>query len=154
MDDWKKDLEIHFKEQKATKKEIEAHKESIKKHVKRFMKKEVLPAFEALEKELKKYKRDVQLDKKKDQAALMIRRKKKKEFVYEINIRADGEELMANKSVYTPNKKGKLKLGVEGKISNLENSPLLGNISRDDIVADFLTHYKESTSARTLVFFY
>jgi hypothetical protein len=148
MDDWKTDLEIHFKEQKEIKKEIEAHKESIKKQVKRFIKKEVLPAFEALEKELKKYKRDMQLDKKKDRAVLMVRRKKKKEFVYEINIRADGEELMVNKSVYTPNKKGKLKLGVEGKISNLENSPLLGNISRDDIVADFLIQYKESTSSR------
>ena len=97
MDEWKKDLESYFKEQKASKKEVKARNEITRKHVKRFMKKEVLPAFEALEKELKKYKREVQLDKKKDWAALVVRRKKKKEFVYEISISTDDEEPRATK---------------------------------------------------------
>lgn len=149
MNNWKKELEAHFIEQTVTKKEIEVQKETMKKTIKRFMKKEVLPAFEELEKELIKYKREAQLEKKKDWVAFLVKRKKKKEFVYEINISADGDRLMASKSVYMPNEKGKLKLGVEGKISNPENSPLIEKITSEDIINDFLDHYKEATSVRT-----
>jgi hypothetical protein len=150
MIDWKKELEAHFKERKVTKKDIEARKEVVKKKIKRFIKYEVLPAFNALDKELKKYKRYGQIDKKKNWAAFLVKRKKKKEFVYEVNISTDGEQLMASKSVYVPNEKGKLKLGVEGKIGNAKNSMLLENISQDDIMVDFLVHYKESTRAKTV----
>ncbi len=45
----------------------------------------------------------------------MVKKNKKKEFVYEINLNADGDKLLASKSVYVPNEKGKLKLGVEAR---------------------------------------
>ena len=145
MENWKTDLKEHFMEQKATKKEIEEKKKLKEKAGKRFIKKEVLPAFEEIEKELKKYRREAQVDSKKDWAALAVKKGKKKEFVYEINVSEEGDKVLASKSVYTPNKKGKLKLGVEGKISNPENSLALTNINKENIIDDFLAEYMEAT---------
>jgi len=145
MDNWKQDLNDYFSEQKVTKKEIKTKKEESKKKIKKFMKGEVLPAFEALKKEFSKHKRELQIESKKNWAAAMIKKNKHKEFVYEINISADDDKLMASKSVYTPNKKGKLKLGVEGKVHNAENSLLIEAVKKEDIIKDFLDHYKDAT---------
>ena len=145
MDNWKQDLNDYFDEQKVTKKEIKTKKEESKKKIKKFMKGEVLPAFEALKKEFSKHKRELQIESKKNWAAAMIKKNKHKEFVYEINISADDDKLMASKSVYTPNKKGKLKLGVEGKVHNAENSLLIEAVKKEDIIKDFLDHYKDAT---------
>ena len=145
MDNWKQDLNDYFGEQKVTKKEIKTKKEESKKKIKKFMKGEVLPAFEALKKEFSKHKRELQIESKKNWAAAMIKKNKHKEFVYEINISADDDKLMASKSVYTPNKKGKLKLGVEGKVHNAENSLLIEAVKKEDIIKDFLDHYKDAT---------
>jgi len=106
MDDWKNDLEVYFGEQKVTKKEIKAREEESKKVIKSFIKEEVIPAFEALQKEFAKHKRDFEIDAKKDWAAGLVKKKKHKEFVYEVKINADEGKLMVSKSVYTPNKRG------------------------------------------------
>ena len=145
MDNWKQDLNDYFSEQKVTKKEIKTKKEESKKKIKKFMKGEVLPAFEALKKEFSKHKRELQIESKKNWAAAIVKKNKHKEFVYEINISADDDKLMASKSVYTPNKKGKLKLGVEGKVHNAENSLLIEAVKKEDIIKDFLDHYKDAT---------
>jgi len=148
MDDWKNDLEVYFGEQKVTKKEIKAREEESKKVIKSFIKEEVIPAFEALQKEFAKHKRDFEIDAKKDWAAGLVKKKKHKEFVYEVKINADEGKLMVSKSVYTPNKKGKLKLGVEGKIHNAENSLLIGSVKKEDIIKDFLEYYKDATRVK------
>jgi len=145
MDNWKQDLNDYFSEQKVTKNEIKTKKEESKKKIKKFMKGEVLPALEALKKEFGKHKRELQIESKKNWAAAIIKKNKHKEFVYEINISADDDKLMASKSVYTPNKKGKLKLGVEGKVHNAENSLLIEAVKKEDIIKDFLDHYKDAT---------
>ena len=145
MDNWKQELDAYFKQQKVTKKEIKVKKDGMKKTVKRFVQGEVLPAFEALQKEFKKHKRIMDIDSKKDWAAAMVKKNKHKEFVYEVNINSDDGKLMVSKRVYTVNKKGKLKLGVEGKISNKKNSLLLEAVKKEDIIRDFLDHYKDST---------
>ena len=145
MDDWKNELDAYFKEQKATKKEIRMKKERIKKIIKHFMQGEVIPAFDALKKEFKKHKREIEVDSKKDWAAVLVKKNKHKEFVYEVNISTENGKLMASKSVYTANKKGKLKLRVEGKIQNPKNSPLLNSVEKEDIIKDFLENYKDST---------
>ena len=112
MTDWKDDLEVYLKEQKKTKRELKQKKEEMQQSVKLFMQGEVLAAFEELKKEFKKHKREVEIDNKKDWAAILIKKNKHKEFVYEININMDDGKLLASKSVYLPNDKGKLKLGV------------------------------------------
>jgi len=145
MNDWKSGLDAYFNEQKGTKEEIKKKKDQARKQVKKFMKKVVLPAFDALQKEFTKHKRELQIDHKKDWAAALVKKKKRKEFVYEINISTDGEKLMVRKSVYRPNKNGKLKLGVEGKIRNADNSLLIHAIKKDDIIKDFLEFYKDAT---------
>src|SRR4030065_2365887 len=98
MDNWKAELEAHFKEKKQSKKELKDKKEELKKSARRFIKKTVLPAFEELGKELIKHKREILVDKKKDWTALMVRHNKKKEFVYEISLSAEGEHLLAIRS--------------------------------------------------------
>lgn len=148
MVDWKNDLEAYFSEQKVTKKEIKVQEEESKKIIKRFMEGEVLPALEALQKEFSKHKRELEIDSKKDWAAALVKKKKHKEFVYEININADEGKLMVSKSIYTPNKKGKLKLGVEGKIHNAENSLLMEAVKKEDIIKDFLEYYKDATRVK------
>jgi len=148
MDDWKKDLDHHFKQVKKTKKEIKARQDELKGTAKAFFHNEVLPAFEALAKELKKHKRDVEVDVRKWQAALVVKKGKHKEFVYEVALTQDGEGLLASKSVYTPNEKGKLKLGVEGKIRNAAKSLQINRISQADIIADFLEAYTEATRVK------
>lgn len=142
---WKVELDEHFMERKKTKKELEEKKEEKRKAIKRFMKKEVQPAIEDLVDELKRYKRDCEIDSKKSWAALVIRHNKKKELVYEINIADENEGLFVSKRIYLPNDKGKLKLEVEGKIQNPQNSLKLDDIKREDIIADFLNSYKDAT---------
>ena len=148
MENWKTELETHFKEKKQSKKELKDKKEELKKSARRFIKKTALPAFEELGKELIKHKREVLVDKKKDWTALMVRHNKKKEFVYEISLSAEGEHLLAIRSFYSPNDKGKLKLGLEGKIRTSENSARIEKIERADIIADFLESYKQATRPR------
>jgi hypothetical protein len=60
----------------------------------------------------------------------------------------DNGKLMANKSVYAANKKGKLKLRVEGKIHNPKNSLLLGSVIKEHIIKDFLENYKDSARVK------
>jgi hypothetical protein len=145
MDDWKDDLNQHLKEQKKTKKELKQKKTERHVAVKEFIHGEVLPAFDDLKKEFKKHKRDVEIDKKKNWAVILIKKNKHKEFVYEINISSDDDKLLASKSVYIPNDKGKLKLGVEGKIRNAANSMQIKRVRKDDIIKDFLENYKAAT---------
>ena len=76
MDDWKNELDVYFKEQKATKKEIKMKKEGMKKTIKHFMQDEVIPAFNALRKEFKKHKREIEVDSKKDWAAVLVKKNK------------------------------------------------------------------------------
>ncbi len=146
MDDWKNELALHFKEQKKTKKELKHRKAETRQAAKSFMQTHVLAAFEDLKKEFKKHKHDVEIDHKKGHAAILIKKNKHKEFVYEINILMDEGELLASKSVYMPNDKGKLKLGVEGKIRNAANSMKTKQISKEEIIQDFLEDYKAATS--------
>jgi hypothetical protein len=148
MDDWKNELDAYFKEQKATKKEIKMKKEGMKKTIKHFMQGEVIPAFNALRKEFKKHKREIEVDSKKDWAAVLVKKNKHKEFVYEVNISTDNGKLIASKSVYTANKKGKLKLRAEGKIHNQKNSLLLTSVKKEHIIKDFLENYKDSTRVK------
>lgn len=148
MADWKNDLDIYLKEQKKTKKELKHQKDEMRKAVKLFIQTEVIPAFDDLKKEFKKHKRDVEVDSKKDWAVILIKKNKHKEFVYEVNINMDDGKLLASKSVYIPNDKGKLKLGVEGKIRNPSNSMQIGKINKDDIIADFLEAYKSATRVK------
>lgn len=148
MDNWKMELDEHFKVKKQTKKELKDKKEQLQKSARRFIRKTALPAFEELGEELARYKREALIDQKKDWAALMVRHNKKKEFVYEISLSAEGEHLLASRSIYSPNGKGKLKLGIEGKIRTPENSARLDKIERADVIADFLESYKQATRAR------
>jgi len=145
MGDWKDELALHFKEQKKTKKELKHRKAEMQQIAKRFMQSEVLAAFEDLKKEFKKHKHDVEIDQKKGRAAILIKKNKHKEFVYEINLILDDGALLASKSVYSPNEKGKLKLGVEGKIRNTANSMKIESISKAEIIKDFLEDYKTAT---------
>lgn len=148
VEDWKTALDVHFMERKKSKKEIEAKREELKKAARHFMKKEALPAFEDLKDELNRYKRDCEIDHKKMWAALLVRHNNKKEFVYELKLIADDEHLHLSKSIYVPNDKGKLKLGVEGKVRNPDNSLRIDKVSRTDIIADFLESYKEATRVK------
>ena len=149
MNDWKDDLEVYLKDQKKTKRELKQKKEEMQQSVKLFMQGEVLTAFDDLKKEFKKHKREVEIDNKKDWAAILIKKNKHKEFVYEININMDDGKLLASKSVYLPNDKGKLKLGVEGKIRASANSMQIARINKDDIIADFLEAYKSATRIKS-----
>ncbi len=148
MEDWKNELDTYFREQKATKNEIKIKKEGMKKSIKHFMQGEVIPAFDALKREFKKHKREIEVDSKKDWAAVLVKKNKHKEFVYEVNIRADDGKLTTNKSIYTINKKGKLKLRVQGKIHNPKNSLLLSSVKKEHIIKDFLDNYKDTTRVR------
>ncbi len=148
MDDWKNELNAFIKEQKATKKELKAKQESMKKAIQHFMRGEVIPAFNALKKEFKKHKRKVEVDSKKDWAAVLVKKNKQKEFVYEVNISTDNDKLMASNSVYTANKKGKLKLSVDGKIRNPKNSLMMNFVKRESLIKDFLENYKDFTRVK------
>ncbi len=148
MEDWKNELDTYFREQKATKNEIKIKKEGMKKSIKHFMQGEVIPAFDALKREFKKHKREIEVDFKKDWAAVLVKKNKHKEFVYEVNIRTDDGKLTTNKSIYTINKKGKLKLRVQGKIHNPKNSLLLSSVKKEHIIKDFLDNYKDTTRVR------
>lgn len=145
MGDWRDELELHLKEQKKTKKELKRKNEEMQKVIKNFMQSEVLPALNDLKTEFEKHKRDVEVDSKKDWAVILIKKNKHKEFVYEINISMDDNKLLASKSIYIPNDRGKLKLGVEGKIHNDANSMQINRVFKDDIINDFLQNYKKAT---------
>ncbi len=148
MEDWKKQLNSHFEEQKQSKKENREKQEALRADAKKFINKSVLPAFEELKGELKNHKRECLIDAKKDWAALMVKKNKKKEFVYEVNLTSEAGGVQASKSVYMPNEKGKLKLGVEGRIRNPHNALRPDKIGKGDIIADFLEDYKQATRVK------
>jgi len=148
MDKWKTELEAHFKEQKNAKRQQKNKEDDYKKLAKRLIKKTVLPAFEELGKELGKHKREIAIDRKKDWAALMVRRNKKKEFAYEITLSSDSGQVLVSRCVYYPNEKGKLKLGMEGKIHPDEKSAQYNHIKPDDIITDFLECYKQAARSK------
>ena len=148
MSDWKNDLDAHFDELKSTKKEIKEKQDETRKKMKKFVKGELLPALEALQKEFGRHKRELQVDAKKDWAAAIVKKHKHKEFVYEVQVSAENGKLAASRSVYTPNKKGKLKLRVEGKIRNGENATGMAAVKKDDIIQDFLEYYKDATRVK------
>ncbi|MBM3138246.1 MAG: hypothetical protein FJZ98_08680 [Chloroflexi bacterium] len=83
---WVNELDEYFLERKKTKKEINARNEEQKKKTKHFLKKEVIPAFEDLKDELKRYKRDCEINMKRSRAAMVVRHNKKKIMAYEVNI--------------------------------------------------------------------
>lgn len=145
MNDWKKDLEVHFKTQKRSKQENKTKKELLKKNAKDFIKGEVTSAFKELQKEFKKHKRILDIETKKNWAAALVKKNKHKEFVYEINVSADAENPKVIKRIYSVNKKGKLKLNVEGKIGGRRKAISFESITRDEIIRDFLKHYKDLT---------
>ena len=97
---------------------------------------------------LKKHKHKVEVDSKKDWAAVLVKKNKQKEFVYEVNISTDNDKLMASNSVYTANKKGKLKLSVDGKIRNPKNSLMMNFVKRESLIKDFLENYKDFTRVK------
>ena len=148
MENWKTELDEHFKEKKQAEKELEDKKQGLHKSAKRFMKKTALPAFEELAEELARHKRKTAIDQKKDRIALMVRHNKKKEFVYEISLSQEGEHLTASRGAYLPNEKGKLKLGIEGKIHTSSNFAQVEKMESADIIADFLQTYKQTTHSR------
>jgi len=148
MEDWKLELDTHFKEKKQAKKDLKEKHEKLQKSAKHFIKKIVIPALEEISEELANYKRKASIDDKKEWASLMVRHNKKKEFVYEIKLGVDGDHLLASRSFYSPNEKGNLKLGLEGKIRTSENSARIEKIERADIIADFLESYKQATRPR------
>lgn len=143
MTDWKKDLRKQLKTQKFSKKEIEKRETDGRKRAKRFIRKTVLPAFASLEKEMQKFKRVGQIDNKKYWAAFLVRKKKKKEFIYEISFFSKDGELVAGKRMYKLNKKGKMKLFGEGKIRGAKKSNMIEKIKAEHIISDFHSHYKK-----------
>jgi len=145
MEDWKSELDTHFKETKQAKKDLKEQHEKLQKSAKLFFKKVVIPALEEISEELANYKRKASIDSRKEWASLMVRHNKKKEFIYEIKLGAEGDQLLASRSFYSPNDKGKLKLVLEGKIHTTENSARIEKIERTDIMSDFLESYKQAT---------
>jgi len=148
MEDWKKQLQSHFVEQKQNKKEEKEKQDALKTEAKKFINKSVLAAFEDLQSELQKHKRDCAIDAKKNWAVLVVKKNKKKEFVYEVNLVIDSDGLIVSRSIYLPNEKGKLKLGVEGKIRNPKNTLRPAAITKADIIADFLEEYRQATRVK------
>lgn len=145
MDGWKAELDAHFKEQKNAKRQQKNQDDDFKKSAKRFIKKTVLPAFEELGKELGKHKRETVIDRKNDWAALMVRHNKKKEIAYEITLDNEHGQGLVSRSVYYPNEKGKLKLGIEGNMHPAEKTAPYDHIKPDEIIADFLESYKQAS---------
>jgi hypothetical protein len=142
MSDWKSELEISFNKKDQI---IRANEEELKAtqgNVAKFYSEVVVPAFEELKVELKKYQREVKISSGINSATIEIKNKRDLELIYSIKVRIlPGMPIPYPETHYRDKSKNK-SYRAEGKLRYGSQEYDLSQITKDEIIENFLSHYK------------
>jgi hypothetical protein len=139
--DWKDDLKRFFEERSsgATTAKADA---SVRAEVRRFYDSRVKPAFKELRKELGRYGREIAVDVGDDHASIDVRYEGRLELSYRIVVR--GTRPHPESYYQVPSGGG---LRSEGSFKTGARPAELEDLTKDDIVADFLREYRSAVAA-------
>ncbi len=141
MSDWKDDLKRFFEERSSGPADHEADAGS-RAVVRKFYASRVKPAFKELRKELGRYGREVAIDIGDEHATIDVRFRGKLELSYRIVIR---DARPHPESYYQVPSGGGLRS--EGAFKIGSRPAEMADLSKDDIVADFLREYRSCLAA-------
>jgi hypothetical protein len=141
VSDWKDDLKRFFEERSSGQTVGDADAGS-RAEVRKFYASRVKPAFKELRKELRRYGREVAIDVGDEHASLDVRFRGRLELSYRIVVR-DGRP--HPESYYQVPSGGGLRS--EGAFKVGARPPEMADLSKDDIVADFLREYRSCLAA-------
>lgn len=141
MTDWKDDLKAFFTERSSGEAAGEADAE-LRAEVRKFYASRVKPAFKEIRKELGRYGREVAIDVGDDHASIDVRFQGRLELNYRIVVR--GTRPYPESYYQVPSGGG---LRSEGGFKTGARPAEITDVSRDDIVKDFLREYRSCLSA-------
>lgn len=144
MKDWKKDLSSFYKEFEEVEKKKQDKEEKIKKEkseVPSFYSLKVIPVLKELKTELEKHGREVELLEDIDVAipSIIVRFKGKEEFSYSMRVKTSQDRVSPRSSIYCRSYPVK---------SSIKDGSRMSDISKDDIIQDFLGRYKLCLSGK------
>ncbi len=138
MTDWKSDLEDFLNNREQRARDNEKKLEKVKAEVKEFYSKIVIPAFEELEKELQKHKRETRIS----STSFIVSYRGEQEIEYEIKVIAHPHTASVSRITHFRAEDGKMYTSEGPLPSGSQNYPI-GNITKDEVIADFLSTYKD-----------
>ena len=136
MANWKDDLKDFFKEEDIDRAK-QKQDEKIRSEVKKFYLKKVQPAFKKLEKELKRYGRQVNVAVSDSLAAIEVEFEERLELKYQIKVR----EIHPYLEIHYQDAMGNLIWG-EGNFREGAQKVDIFGLSTDEIIENFLKEYK------------
>ncbi len=141
MSDWKDDLRLFFKERGSgeTGGDID---DGARKEVRKFYDTRVKPAFKELQKELGRYDREVVIDVGNEHASIDVRFQGRLELSYRIVVR--GTHPHPESYYQVPSGGG---LRSEGAFKTGARPAEIADLSKDDIVKDFVREYRSCLAA-------
>jgi choline/glycine/proline betaine transport protein len=137
MADWQNDLGAFFEEKEQT------HAEQERSEVERFLTDVAMPAYEQLRAELEKYGRDVSIRETANAAALIVQHEGADEFHYSLQGRTFPEGVLPFAVLVSRERKGIRMIRTESMLRS-GSDYALADITSDEVIAHFLTHYKRS----------
>jgi hypothetical protein len=142
MSDWKSELEISFNKKEQMIKANEEESKATQGKIAKFYSEVVVPAFEELKVELKKYLREVKVSGGINSATIEVKNKGELELIYSIKVRIlPGRTIPYPETHYRDKSKNK-SYRAEGKLRYGSQEYDLSQITKDEIIEDFLSHYK------------
>jgi hypothetical protein len=138
MTDWKSDLGDFLNNREQRLKDNEEKLERVNAEVKEFYSKIVIPAFEELEKELQKHKRETRIC----STSIIVTYRGEQEIEYEIKVIAHPHTASVSRIAHFRAEDGTMYTSEGPLPSGSKNYPIT-NITKDDVITDFLSNYKD-----------
>jgi hypothetical protein len=142
MSDWKSELANSFNKKDQINKGNEEVLKATQAEIAKFYSEVVIPAFEELKVELKKYQREVKVSSGTDSATIEVKNKLELELIYSIKVRIfPGRSIPYSETHFRDKSKNK-SYRAEGKLRYGSQDYDISQIKKDEIIEHFLSHYK------------
>lgn len=144
MSDWKTDLDDFIRNKERQEKVDENKLKEIDSKVKEFYSTIVTPAFEELKKELEKHQREVQISAGHNLASIIVKYEGELELDYSIKVTVSPKGAHPSQQTHFRDKSGRTHRA-EGYPRSGNQDYTIYNITKDDIIKNFISEYKTHT---------
>jgi hypothetical protein len=142
MSDWKSELANSFSKKEQINKVNEEKIKAIQGEVAKYYSEVVVPAFEELKAELEKYQRKVKVSSGIDFATIEVKNKRELELIYSLKVRILPDGAIPYSETRFRDKSKNKSYRAEGKLRYGSKDYDLSQITKDEIIEHFLSHYK------------
>jgi hypothetical protein len=142
MSDWKSELANSFNKKEQINKVNEEKLKATQGEVAKFYSEVVVPAFEELKVELKKYQREVKVSSGLDSATIFANHKRELELGYSIKVKIFPDRVIPYSETRYRDKSKKKSYRAEGALRYGSQDYDISMITKDEIIEHFLSHYK------------